>query len=60
MPAPLWLHILELDLVQDMPHLRKAMNFSNEAFYNIWRIAVRIALPIAIIAAIAAVLGKLF
>ena len=26
MPAPLWLHILELDQVQDMPHLRKAMN----------------------------------
>jgi hypothetical protein len=46
--------------IMKISHLRKAMNFSNEAFYNIWRIAVRIALPIAIIAAIAAVLGKLF
>lgn len=32
-------------------HLRKAINFSNEAIYNIWRIAVRIIIPLAIICA---------
>ncbi len=46
--------------IMKISHLRKSMNFSNEAFYNIWRIAVRIVLPVAIIAAIIAVLGKFF
>ena len=40
-------------------HLRKSMNFSHEAFYNIWRIAVRVVLPVSIVLAIVAVLGKL-
>ena len=40
-------------------HLRKAMNFSSEAFYNIWRIAVRIVIPLAILLAIAAYIGQL-
>ncbi len=31
------------------------MNFSNEAFYNIWRIAVRVVLPVSIVLAIVAV-----
>ena len=31
MPAPLWLHVLELDQVQDMPHLRKAMEQLHES-----------------------------
>lgn len=46
--------------IMKISHLRKSMNFSNEAFYNIWRIAVRIVLPVGIIAAIIAVIGKLF
>jgi hypothetical protein len=41
-------------------HLRKALNFSSEAVYNLWRIAMRIVLPLAIIVAIIALLGKLF
>jgi K+-transporting ATPase A subunit len=40
-------------------HLRKAMNFSNELFYNVWRIAVRIVLPLSILLAIVSVLGQL-
>ncbi|CAM4244951.1 hypothetical protein [Acinetobacter pragensis] len=46
--------------IMKISHLRKSMNFSNEVFYNIWRIAVRIVLPVAIVAAIIAVIGKLF
>ncbi|ALH95308.1 hypothetical protein [Acinetobacter equi] len=45
--------------IMKISHLRKSMNFSNEAFYNIWRIAVRIILPVAIIVAIVAQLGQL-
>lgn len=33
-------------------HLRKSLNFSSEGVYNIWRIAVRIVVPLAIIFAI--------
>lgn len=39
-------------------HLRKAINFSSEAFYNIWRIAVRIILPLAILMALVAYIGQ--
>ncbi|KGT47427.1 membrane protein [Acinetobacter sp. HR7] len=46
--------------IMKISHLRKSMNFSSEAFYNIWRIAVRIVLPVAIITAIIAVLGQWF
>src|SRR5690606_33249663 len=38
--------------------LRKSMYFSSDAFYNIWRIAVRVVLPVGIILAIIAVLGQ--
>jgi SNF family Na+-dependent transporter len=41
-------------------HLRKAMNFSNELFYNVWRIAVRVVLPISIIVAMIAIIGQWF
>lgn len=44
--------------IMKISHLRKSMNFSSEAFYNIWRIAVRIILPLAIILAIVAYLGQ--
>lgn len=40
-------------------HLRKSMNFGNEAIYNLWRIAVRVVSPLAIILAIVAVIGQL-
>ena len=39
-------------------HLRKAMGFSNELFYNVWRIAVRLVLPLSIVIAIMAVIGQ--
>jgi hypothetical protein len=45
--------------IMKISHLRKAMNFSNELFYNIWRIAVRIVLPLSILLAIVSVLGQL-
>ncbi|QKU22436.1 hypothetical protein [Acinetobacter lwoffii] len=44
--------------IMKISHLRKSMNFSSEAFYNIWRIAVRVVLPVGIILAIIAVLGQ--
>lgn len=45
--------------IMKISHLRKAMNFSSEAFYNIWRIAVRIVIPLAIILAMVAYIGQL-
>ncbi|MBU5616803.1 hypothetical protein KPY62_06790 [Psychrobacter sp. TAE2020] len=29
-------------------HLRKSLNFGNEGFYNLWRIAIRIFVPLAL------------
>ncbi|ANF81212.1 hypothetical protein A3K93_02710 [Acinetobacter sp. NCu2D-2] len=46
--------------IMKISHLRKSMNFSSEAFYNIWRIAVRVVLPLSIIVAIISVVGSLF
>ena len=46
--------------IMKISHLRKSMNFSHEAFYNIWRIAVRIVLPLSIVLALVAVVGQLF
>lgn len=45
--------------IMKISHLRKAMNFSNEIFYNIWRIAVRIVLPLGILLAIVSFIGQL-
>ncbi|MEB3768045.1 hypothetical protein [Acinetobacter sp. MD2] len=46
--------------IMKISHLRKALSFSNEAIYNIWRIAIRIVLPIAILTAmVAIVMGQL-
>ena len=45
--------------IMKISHLRKAMNFSNEVFYNIWRIAVRIVLPLSIVMALVAYIGQL-
>lgn len=44
--------------VMKISHLRKAMGFSNELFYNVWRIAVRLVLPLSILIAIVAVIGQ--
>lgn len=41
-------------------HLRKVLNFSNEIYYNLWRIAVRIVAPLSIIVAICAVFAGYF
>ena len=46
--------------IMKISHLRKSMNFSSEVFYNIWRIAVRVVLPVSIVVAIIAVLGQWF
>ena len=32
-------------------HLRKALNFEQEAIYNLWRVMIRIAIPLALIVA---------
>ena len=45
--------------IMKISHLRKAMNLSNEVFYNIWRIAVRIVLPLGIVFAIVSFVGQL-
>ena len=44
--------------VMKISHLRKSMNFSNELFYNLWRIAVRVVLPLSIFLAILSVILK--
>ena len=46
--------------IMKISHLRKAMNFSNELFYNLWRIAVRVVLPVSIILAMIAIIGQFF
>lgn len=45
--------------IMKISHLRKAMNFSNELFYNLWRIAVRVVLPVSIVVAIISFIGQL-
>lgn len=45
--------------IMKISHLRKALNFSSEVFYNFWRIAIRIVLPLSIILAIVSYLGQL-
>lgn len=45
--------------IMKISHLRKAMGFSNELFYNLWRIAVRLVLPLSIVIAIVAVIGQI-
>ena len=33
-------------------HLRKSLNFGNEGFYNLWRITIRLVVPLALILAL--------
>ncbi|MCF8999952.1 hypothetical protein [Acinetobacter nectaris] len=42
--------------IMKISHLRKALNFSSEVFYNIWRIAIRVIAPLSIILALVAVI----
>lgn len=45
--------------IMKISHLRKALNFSNEMVYNVWRIAIRVIAPLSIILAIVGVvLGR--
>lgn len=45
--------------IMKISHLRKALNFSNEMVYNLWRIAIRVIAPLSIILAIVGVvLGR--
>jgi len=46
--------------IMKISHLRKAINFSSEVLYNIWRIAVRIVLPLAIVVAMISYIGQWF
>ena len=39
-------------------HLRKALNFSSEVTYNLWRMVMRIVLPLSIVVAMIALIGK--
>lgn len=41
--------------VMKISHARKEFNFSNELIYNLWRVAVRILCPLALVAALAGV-----
>lgn len=42
--------------IMKISHLRKVMNFSQEWMYNLWRIAVRVVIPVSIIIAIISVI----
>lgn len=33
-------------------HLRKSLNFGNEAFYNLWRVAIRLVVPLSLLLAL--------
>ncbi len=33
-------------------HLRKSLNFANEGFYNLWRVAIRLIVPLALVLAL--------
>ncbi len=39
-------------------HLRKALNFNHEGLYNIWRVQVRILIPLAVVLALAGLIGQ--
>jgi hypothetical protein len=41
-------------------HLRKSLNFSNEGLYNLWRIAIRILVPLAMVLAAVGWLSEWF
>lgn len=53
------IYALFVGWVMKISHLRKALNFSNEVFYNVWRIAVRIVLPLSMVWALIAYVGSI-
>ena len=52
------IYVIFAGWIMKISHLRKAMNFSTELFYNLWRIAVRVVLPLAIVLAMLSLLGQ--
>lgn len=54
------LYAIFVGWLMKISHLRKSLNFAQETTYNLWRIAVRILSPLAIvIAMVAVVLGAI-
>ncbi len=39
-------------------HLRKALNFNNEGLYNLWRVLVRLVVPLAVVLALVGVVEQ--
>lgn len=39
-------------------HLRKALNFSHEMTYNLWRVAMRLVIPLAVLVALLGLVGQ--
>ena len=35
--------------IMKISHVRKALNFSSEAVYNVWRVAIRLLVPITVL-----------
>jgi hypothetical protein len=40
-------------------HLRKALGFNNEALYNVWRVQIRILVPLAVLIALIGLISQL-
>lgn len=49
--AAIWLAVFA-GWQMKISHVRKSMNFGSEAVYNLWRIAIRIIVPLAIVLAL--------
>lgn len=49
--SAVWLAIF-IGWQMKISHVRKSLNFQSEAIYNLWRIAVRIIVPLAVILAV--------
>ena len=46
------LHAIFVGWLMKISHLRKSLNFSSEATYNIWRVFIRIVMPLSIVVAL--------
>lgn len=44
-------HAIFVGWLMKISHLRKSLNFSSEAIYNVWRMFIRIVLPVSILVA---------
>lgn len=47
------LYAIFVGWLMKISHLRKSLNFSNEMLYNVWRVFIRIVMPVSIIVALA-------